>query len=212
MSLNAAKHATIVHQQQQHDSNNSRNGTLTLLDFVVVFCISFFVISYLYFIFSILVSFTRHLQLPEEKSPQHPVELSTELMLACTEALSSSYVKKNTHPKVPERLPDMIKWVQKQNQNQNQKKSRSKNKENKRNAQSEHTQTRASRGNGASSKNCDVRKLRVRVCASSDSRISVCVCVCSGACLCCVRAWQLVCGGCCCYICLCVCALHGQWL
>lgn len=53
------------------------------------------------------------LQLPEEKSPQHPVELSTELMLACTEALSSSYVKKNTHPKVPERLPDMIKWVQK---------------------------------------------------------------------------------------------------
>ncbi|KAH8352993.1 hypothetical protein KR084_008020 [Drosophila pseudotakahashii] len=47
-------------------------------------------------------------QLPEEKSPQHPVELSTELMLACTEALSSSYVKKNTHPKVPERLPDMI--------------------------------------------------------------------------------------------------------
>lgn len=55
------------------------------------------------------------LQLPEEKSPQHPVELSTELMLACTEALSSSYVKKNTHPKVPERLPDMIKWVQKKN-------------------------------------------------------------------------------------------------
>ncbi|KAH8409628.1 hypothetical protein KR222_011773 [Zaprionus bogoriensis] len=50
-------------------------------------------------------------QLPEEKSPQHPVELSTELMLACTEALSSSYVKKNTHPKVPERLPDMINYA-----------------------------------------------------------------------------------------------------
>ncbi|XP_016977823.2 S phase cyclin A-associated protein in the endoplasmic reticulum [Drosophila rhopaloa] len=50
-------------------------------------------------------------QLPEEKSPQHPVELSTELMLACTEALSSSYVKKNTHPKVPERLPDMINFA-----------------------------------------------------------------------------------------------------
>nr|XP_016944835.1 S phase cyclin A-associated protein in the endoplasmic reticulum [Drosophila suzukii] len=51
---------------------------------------------------------SKSFQLPEEKSPQHPVELSTELMLACTEALSSSYVKKNTHPKVPERLPDMI--------------------------------------------------------------------------------------------------------
>ncbi|KAH8412606.1 hypothetical protein KR009_003579, partial [Drosophila setifemur] len=50
-------------------------------------------------------------QLPEEKSPQHPVELSTELMLACTEALSSNYVKKNTHPKVPERLPDMINYA-----------------------------------------------------------------------------------------------------
>ncbi|XP_017117027.1 S phase cyclin A-associated protein in the endoplasmic reticulum isoform X2 [Drosophila elegans] len=50
-------------------------------------------------------------QIPEEKSPQHPVELSTELMLACTEALSSSYVKKNTHPKVPERLPDMINYA-----------------------------------------------------------------------------------------------------
>ncbi|KAH8377807.1 hypothetical protein KR093_007233, partial [Drosophila rubida] len=51
---------------------------------------------------------SKSFQLPEEKSPQHPVELSTELMLACTEALSSSYVHKNTHPKVPERLPDMI--------------------------------------------------------------------------------------------------------
>ncbi|KAH8374480.1 hypothetical protein KR200_008431, partial [Drosophila serrata] len=54
---------------------------------------------------------SKSFQLPEEKSPQHPVELSTELMLACTEALSSSYVKKNTHPKVPERLPDMINYA-----------------------------------------------------------------------------------------------------
>ncbi|KAH8237932.1 hypothetical protein KR032_008468, partial [Drosophila birchii] len=54
---------------------------------------------------------SKSFQLPEEKSPQHPVELSTELMLACTEALSSSYVKKNTHPKVPERLPDMINFA-----------------------------------------------------------------------------------------------------
>ncbi|TMW44960.1 hypothetical protein DOY81_009960, partial [Sarcophaga bullata] len=46
--------------------------------------------------------------LPEEKSPQHPVELSTELMLACTVALSPSYTKKHTHPKVLERLPDLI--------------------------------------------------------------------------------------------------------
>ncbi|KAH8271118.1 hypothetical protein KR018_012412 [Drosophila ironensis] len=50
-------------------------------------------------------------QYPDEKSPQHPVELSTELMLACTEALSSSYVKKKTIPKVPERLPDMINYA-----------------------------------------------------------------------------------------------------
>uniref|UniRef100_A0A1I8NHE2 S phase cyclin A-associated protein in the endoplasmic reticulum N-terminal domain-containing protein n=1 Tax=Musca domestica TaxID=7370 RepID=A0A1I8NHE2_MUSDO len=48
------------------------------------------------------------LQLPEEKSPQHPVELSTELMLACTVALSPSYTKKHTHPNVLERLPDLI--------------------------------------------------------------------------------------------------------
>ncbi|XP_054744523.1 calponin homology domain-containing protein DDB_G0272472 [Anastrepha obliqua] len=48
------------------------------------------------------------LQLPEEKSPQHPVELSTELMLACTVAMSPSYTKKHTHPKVLERLPDLI--------------------------------------------------------------------------------------------------------
>ncbi|XP_075152062.1 SCAPER domain-containing protein short spindle 3 isoform X2 [Haematobia irritans] len=48
------------------------------------------------------------LQLPEEKSPHHPVELSTELMLACTVALSPSYTKKHTHPNVLERLPDLI--------------------------------------------------------------------------------------------------------
>ncbi|XP_065355667.1 S phase cyclin A-associated protein in the endoplasmic reticulum [Calliphora vicina] len=51
------------------------------------------------------------LQLPEEKSPQHPVELSTELMLACTVALSPSYTKKHTHPKVLERLPDLISYA-----------------------------------------------------------------------------------------------------
>nr|XP_014087439.1 S phase cyclin A-associated protein in the endoplasmic reticulum [Bactrocera oleae] len=51
------------------------------------------------------------LQLPEEKSPQHPVELSTELMLACTVAMSPSYTKKHTHPKVLERLPDLISYA-----------------------------------------------------------------------------------------------------
>ncbi|XP_055916800.1 S phase cyclin A-associated protein in the endoplasmic reticulum [Eupeodes corollae] len=51
------------------------------------------------------------LQLPEEKSPQHPVELSTELMLACTVALSPSYTKKHSHPKVLERLPDLISYA-----------------------------------------------------------------------------------------------------
>ncbi|XP_073825143.1 SCAPER domain-containing protein short spindle 3 [Musca autumnalis] len=51
------------------------------------------------------------LQLPEEKSPQHPVELSTELMLACTVALSPSYTKKHTQPNVVERLPDLISYA-----------------------------------------------------------------------------------------------------
>ncbi|XP_013104459.2 S phase cyclin A-associated protein in the endoplasmic reticulum [Stomoxys calcitrans] len=51
------------------------------------------------------------LQLPEEKSPHHPVELSTELMLACTVALSPSYTKKHTHPNVLERLPDLISYA-----------------------------------------------------------------------------------------------------
>ncbi|XP_037882095.1 S phase cyclin A-associated protein in the endoplasmic reticulum isoform X2 [Glossina fuscipes] len=51
------------------------------------------------------------LQLPEEKSPQHPVELSTELMLACTVAMSPSYTKKHTHPKILERLPDLISYA-----------------------------------------------------------------------------------------------------
>ncbi|XP_067623077.1 calponin homology domain-containing protein DDB_G0272472 isoform X2 [Eurosta solidaginis] len=52
------------------------------------------------------------LQLPEEKSPQHPVELSTELMLACSVAMSPTYTKKHTHPKVLERLPDLIRIME----------------------------------------------------------------------------------------------------
>lgn len=51
------------------------------------------------------------LQLPEEKSPQHPVELSTELMLACTVALSPVNSMKQSHPKVVERLPDVISYA-----------------------------------------------------------------------------------------------------
>ncbi|XP_036329123.1 calponin homology domain-containing protein DDB_G0272472 isoform X1 [Rhagoletis pomonella] len=59
-------------------------------------------------LFDVLV---QSLQLPEEKSPQHPVELSTELMLACTVAMSPSYTKKHTHPQVLERLPDLISYA-----------------------------------------------------------------------------------------------------
>ncbi|XP_034666481.1 S phase cyclin A-associated protein in the endoplasmic reticulum [Drosophila subobscura] len=60
---------------------------------------------------ALLDAIYKSLQFPEEKSPQHPVELSTELMMACTEALSSNYMKKDTHPKVPERLPDLINYA-----------------------------------------------------------------------------------------------------
>ncbi|XP_035774291.1 titin homolog isoform X2 [Anopheles albimanus] len=50
------------------------------------------------------------LKLPEEKSPMFPVELSTELILACTVALlpCSPSQKQTTHPKVAERLPDLL--------------------------------------------------------------------------------------------------------
>lgn len=108
---NAAKHATIVRLKKFAISCilcrlplPSLLSPLTLFDFCCV-CMMRFSHTFL----SISLFVCASLQLPEEKSPQHPVELSTELMLACTEALSSSYVKKNTHPKVPERLPDMIK-------------------------------------------------------------------------------------------------------
>lgn len=46
-------------------------------------------------------------QSPEEIIPLHPVELSTELILACTVALSPSN-SYQTHPKLVERLPDII--------------------------------------------------------------------------------------------------------
>ncbi|XP_017153098.1 S phase cyclin A-associated protein in the endoplasmic reticulum isoform X2 [Drosophila miranda] len=60
---------------------------------------------------ALLDAINKSLQFPEEKSRQHPVELSTELMLACTEALSSTYLKKDSHPKVKERLPDLINYA-----------------------------------------------------------------------------------------------------
>uniref|UniRef100_A0A182SDR3 SCAPER_N domain-containing protein n=1 Tax=Anopheles maculatus TaxID=74869 RepID=A0A182SDR3_9DIPT len=47
---------------------------------------------------------------PEEKNCLFPVELSTELILACTVALlpTSPSTKQATHPKVAERLPDLL--------------------------------------------------------------------------------------------------------
>ncbi|XP_050084102.1 uncharacterized protein LOC126570406 isoform X2 [Anopheles aquasalis] len=50
------------------------------------------------------------MKLPEEKIPMFPVELSTELILACTVALvpCNSSQKQTTHPKVAERLPDLL--------------------------------------------------------------------------------------------------------
>uniref|UniRef100_A0A182JUJ5 SCAPER_N domain-containing protein n=1 Tax=Anopheles christyi TaxID=43041 RepID=A0A182JUJ5_9DIPT len=50
------------------------------------------------------------LKIPEEKNALFPVELSTELLLACTVALlpTSPSPKQVTHPKVAERLPDLL--------------------------------------------------------------------------------------------------------
>ncbi|KFB48137.1 AGAP010207-PA-like protein [Anopheles sinensis] len=53
------------------------------------------------------------LQSPEEKNHLFPVELSTELILACTVALlpTSPSLKQPTHPKVAERLPDLLSYI-----------------------------------------------------------------------------------------------------
>uniref|UniRef100_A0AAG5DT33 S phase cyclin A-associated protein in the endoplasmic reticulum N-terminal domain-containing protein n=1 Tax=Anopheles atroparvus TaxID=41427 RepID=A0AAG5DT33_ANOAO len=53
------------------------------------------------------------LQSPEEKNPLFPVDLSTELILACTVALlpTSPSLKQTTHPKVAERLPDVLSYI-----------------------------------------------------------------------------------------------------
>ncbi|XP_049536689.1 S phase cyclin A-associated protein in the endoplasmic reticulum [Anopheles darlingi] len=53
------------------------------------------------------------MKLPEEKNPMFPVELSTELILACTVALlpCSPSQKQTTHPKVVERLPDLLSYI-----------------------------------------------------------------------------------------------------
>lgn len=67
-----------------------------------IFCRENFLIQYYQF------STKFHSQTPDERTPLHPVELSTELMLACTVALSPSNSLKQTHPKVLERLPDLI--------------------------------------------------------------------------------------------------------
>ncbi|XP_058057868.1 S phase cyclin A-associated protein in the endoplasmic reticulum [Anopheles bellator] len=50
---------------------------------------------------------------PEEKNALFPVELSTELILACTVALlpTSPPPKQTTHPKVAERLPDLLSYI-----------------------------------------------------------------------------------------------------
>lgn len=47
-------------------------------------------------------------QTPDEKTLTHPIELSTELMLATTVVLSPFNVLKQPHPKVLERLPDIV--------------------------------------------------------------------------------------------------------
>ncbi|XP_049278767.1 S phase cyclin A-associated protein in the endoplasmic reticulum isoform X1 [Anopheles funestus] len=53
------------------------------------------------------------LKTPEEKNSLFPVELSTELILACTVALlpTSPSSKQATHRKVAERLPDLLSYI-----------------------------------------------------------------------------------------------------
>ncbi|XP_053672123.1 S phase cyclin A-associated protein in the endoplasmic reticulum [Anopheles nili] len=53
------------------------------------------------------------LKMPEEKNTLFPVELSTELLLASTVALlpTSPSPKQATHPKVAERLPDLLSYI-----------------------------------------------------------------------------------------------------
>uniref|UniRef100_A0A2M4AFU4 Putative s phase cyclin a-associated protein in the endoplasmic reticulum isoform x1 n=1 Tax=Anopheles triannulatus TaxID=58253 RepID=A0A2M4AFU4_9DIPT len=53
------------------------------------------------------------MKLPQEKNPMFPVELSTELILACTVALlpCSPSPKQTTHPKVAERIPDLLSYI-----------------------------------------------------------------------------------------------------
>lgn len=66
-------------------------------------------LSSLFFVVVVLVAgclFER--QTPDDKTPSHPIELSTELMLACTVVLSPLNTLKQPHPKVLERLPDLI--------------------------------------------------------------------------------------------------------
>lgn len=48
-------------------------------------------------------------QTPDEKTQSHPIEISTELMLACTVVLSPFNTLKKPHPNVLERLPDLVK-------------------------------------------------------------------------------------------------------
>ncbi|XP_061512013.1 S phase cyclin A-associated protein in the endoplasmic reticulum [Anopheles gambiae] len=53
------------------------------------------------------------MKIPEEKNALFPVELSTELILACTVALlpTSPSPKQVTHPKVAERMPDLLSYI-----------------------------------------------------------------------------------------------------
>ncbi|XP_059612655.1 S phase cyclin A-associated protein in the endoplasmic reticulum [Phlebotomus argentipes] len=51
------------------------------------------------------------IQCPEEKFTKLPVELSAELMLACTVALSPTFAMKQSHPKLLDRLPDVISYA-----------------------------------------------------------------------------------------------------
>lgn len=61
----------------------------------------------MYFVFSVACTAQYH-QIPDEKTPSHPIELSTELILATTVVLSPFNIVKQPHPKVLERLPDIV--------------------------------------------------------------------------------------------------------
>ncbi|XP_037958436.1 calponin homology domain-containing protein DDB_G0272472 [Teleopsis dalmanni] len=62
-------------------------------------------------ILQIFDALNKSLQTSDSRVPPLPVDIATELTLVCTVVLSSTYIKKSCHPKVVERLPDLLSYA-----------------------------------------------------------------------------------------------------